>query len=305
MGWRWPFKALATAAVSVALWDSLANFYRGRLVPRGGVTKRLLELGTVALAAVPPHGTVATPSPPMRGPAVDLATALEEALDRAEALGAEVRRGHLVPKFGEQVQDVIEAAVARMGGGAQPELEHALDSALHALFLQQLALLRQQLTSKFERFRGSRTAALSRADREFVNKAQALVRPGSDWSFEPDRALLSADLKSLLAREAALAQLRIRAERTRRATVDVVGKLQDQMEKFGEMLHGPGGGSPVVFWTSYRFPGTPVQVSGRYRQGRANIEFNLLPDVDPATAEAGFVSGVTSRNLGVSLNVGI
>jgi len=98
---------------------------------------------------------------------------------------------------------------------------------------------------------------------------------------------------------------KLRTAQTQRATADVIGKLQKQMEQLGEKLRGMGTGSPWVFWTTYRLPKTPIQISGRYQQGRANIEMNLSPNRDPANAEAGFVEGLTAQNVGLSLNVGV
>mmetsp|Transcript_94032 Transcript_94032/g.210146 ORF Transcript_94032/g.210146 Transcript_94032/m.210146 type:complete len:118 (-) Transcript_94032:57-410(-) len=117
--------------------------------------------------------------------------------------------------------------------------------------------------------------------------------------------MLRAALENALHQNEALVLERSRTVQTQRATADVIGNLQKQMEQLGEKLRGMGAGSPWVLWTSYHLPGTPFQMSGRYTQGRTNIELNLSPNRDPGNAEAGFVEGLTRTNLGLSLNLGV
>ncbi|CAK0895408.1 unnamed protein product, partial [Prorocentrum cordatum] len=144
-----------------------------------------------------------------------------------------------------------------------------------------------------------------RAERAFQQKAQSLVRPGSDWSFEADGEDLTPELEQALAMRRQLEKERARAARTQRTTADVVGRMQKQMDLLGSQLRGVGAGSPWTLWTSCRLPGTPYQMSARYQEGRTNIELNLSPAADPCQAEANFVEGLTSQNLGVSLNIGV
>eukprot|EP00421_Protoceratium_reticulatum_P050605 CAMPEP_0168446960 /NCGR_PEP_ID=MMETSP0228-20121227/46347_1 /TAXON_ID=133427 /ORGANISM="Protoceratium reticulatum, Strain CCCM 535 (=CCMP 1889)" /LENGTH=290 /DNA_ID=CAMNT_0008461477 /DNA_START=44 /DNA_END=916 /DNA_ORIENTATION=- len=213
-----------------------------------------------------------------------LADALRGALAKVDALRADVDGGNIIQDFGEKAEATVK--------GLAPELQSALDGALYALFIRQLELIREELIEKFERH-WRPTKALSLADQQFVARADELVRPGSDWSYTPERAALR------------LAQEKARGVQTQRATASVIGNLQKQMEQLGEKLRGTGAASPWVFWTSYRIPGTPIQMSGRYQQGRTNIELNLAPNKDPANAEAGFVEGLTWSNLGLSLNLGV
>jgi len=233
------------------------------------------------------------------------ASALSDALGSVEALHAQVAKGQIIGKYGVKAQKLVERAVSAVGSAA-PDLERALDGALHAVFLQQLALIRHQVFTQF-REPGSKQLAnvLARADRSFVAQASALVRPGSDWSYEAERSALLATLSSEIRQAHKVTEERSRFAQTQRVTADVVGKLQKQMEQMGEKLRGTSAGSPWVLWTSYRLPGTPFQMSGRYQQGRANIELNLSPNRDPANAEAGFVEGLTASNLGLSFNIGV
>uniref|UniRef100_A0A7S2QFB0 Uncharacterized protein n=1 Tax=Zooxanthella nutricula TaxID=1333877 RepID=A0A7S2QFB0_9DINO len=231
---------------------------------------------------------------------------LAEALRSVERFQAQVEKGRVISNFGKKSQAVVAKAV-RDAGDAAPEMEQAVDGALHSVFQQQLALLRQDL---FERFRhpGGRLApepAAARAETLFAQQAAGLVRPGSSWSFEAEQASFRAALAGELRQADSVLRERRRVAQAQRATADVIGKLQKQMEQMGEKLRGTSAGSPWVLWTSYRLPGTPFQMSARYQEGRTNIELNLTPNKDPANAATGMVEGLTSSNLGLSLNVGM
>jgi len=146
------------------------------------------------------------------------------------------------------------------------------------------------------------------ADAKFVARAKELVRPDSTWSYEPEREQLRSAVGITQRHNKALSEERARVAQTQRATADVIGKLQKNMEQLGEKLRGTGAGSPWILWTSYHLPNTPIQISGRYTEGRANIEFNMAKNKDPVNAEAGFVEGIGDTilgNLGLSLNVGV
>lgn len=228
---------------------------------------------------------------------------LENALGKADLLEARANQGYIIRRFGHVAQSIIDNSTAHVGDAA-PDLERALDGVFHSLFLQQLATVRQQLTDMFER--DLRPASvLARADKEFVARAEELLRPGSDWSYEPERKQFLKTLEQILHEHAALARERSRVALMQRATSELINRLLTQMEELGEKMYGPGGGSPWVFWTSYKIPRTPFHIVGKYRQGRTNIELSLGPSKDPVNAEAGFVEGLTRQNLGLSLNLGV
>eukprot|EP00929_Paragymnodinium_shiwhaense_P109611 TRINITY_DN76087_c0_g1_i1.p1 TRINITY_DN76087_c0_g1~~TRINITY_DN76087_c0_g1_i1.p1 ORF type:complete len:305 (+),score=77.43 TRINITY_DN76087_c0_g1_i1:118-1032(+) len=238
------------------------------------------------------------------GEAQAVASALRSALDSLSPLQKQVEAGRVIGNFGKKAEKIIERASA---DGA--DIERTLDGALQALFFRQLASLRSEL---FRRYEGtsSRTAeTIEKADKEFVRRAEALVREGSSWSFEVDRELLRSSLEGTLRREAALAQERRRGSLTRRTYFTLLGRMQKQLDKLGESLRGSGGASPWMVWTSYRIPKTPVLVSGRYQPGRTNVAITLAADEDPANAEANFVQGfrpswLPATNLGVSVDFG-
>jgi len=213
-------------------------------------------------------------------------------------LREQVDAGHIVPKFGEKADEILSSM-------DQPDAQRVVDGALHALFLRQVALLRQQVALKFEGA-GGELDALSQADAQFVQDAQTLLRQGSGWSFEPERGALRSWLHGAFQRDAALAEERARAALAQQATIEVISKLQDQMELLQQKAQSlRSGGSPWVLSTSYRIPNTPLQLVGRYEQGRANVELNLTPTKDPSSSDASFVESLGPANFGVSFNLGL
>eukprot|EP00933_Yihiella_yeosuensis_P004640 TRINITY_DN109018_c0_g1_i1.p1 TRINITY_DN109018_c0_g1~~TRINITY_DN109018_c0_g1_i1.p1 ORF type:complete len:294 (-),score=57.39 TRINITY_DN109018_c0_g1_i1:423-1304(-) len=271
----------------------------------------LALLGAAAFVGLIP-GPVLTPSAnttePVQqssGGAVGDATfreALGDALSKIENLRVEVDRDRVISSYGKKAQDILKSFSDR--AVSSPALVPAVDGHLEALFLRQLSLVHKQT---IERFLGSRDAdaALSRADKQFVSIAEALKRPDSKWDYEPVRSAMRAELEAALQQEAILSKEQERHAQTQRATAEVIGRIQKQMDSLGSKLRGTGAGSPWMMWTSYRLPGTPFQVSGRYTEGRTNIQLNLAQNKDPANAEAGLVEGLTPANLGLSLNLGL
>lgn len=238
-------------------------------------------------------------SEPMESSASDVVSSLQIAAAKVAFLRAQVDEGHIVPGFGAQAAAIVEG---------MPLVAHkAVDGALHALFLRQVALLRQKLAVWFEEavqhdFDSAATEAVSQFDAE----GQTLLRPGSAWSYEKERASLISWMQDTMAREAMLAEERAQAARGQRVTVEVIGKLQSQMETLQQKAQGlRSGGSPWVLSTSYRIPNTPLQVVGKYEQGRANVELNLTPLKDPANSEAGLADSFGPANVGISFNLGL
>lgn len=264
-----------------------------------------LRLGITSVPASAPGAEGASAAAPTNFG--EFVSSLRTALEEVRPLEAQVEEGKIVPKFGEKADAIIKKARSSAGGG-QADMERAVDGALQALFLKQLALLRQQVSKNFEnagRPVEQGHATMTKADAQFVKEAQDLVRPGSAWSFEEERLALRAFLEGSFRRDAALAEEKARSVQTQQATVDIINKLQTQMETIQQKMQGMQAGSPWVLSTSYRLPGTPLQIIGRYQQGRANVELNLTPDRDPANSEAGFVEGIGPANVGLSFNVGV
>jgi len=239
-----------------------------------------------------------TPTPALGG----LAGFLDDVQQAIRPLEEQVNEGALIPKFG-QVADQVLATVAGRAGDAGPQLERAVDGMLQTLFLRQLALLRQQIASKFEKA-ARPEEAVAQADEKFVAGAEELKRPGSDWSYDDERYALRAVLEGGLKRDEAIEEERALASQTEQSTVEIISKLQSQMESLQQKVQAMRAGSPWFLSASWSVPRTPFQLIGRYQQGRGNLELSLNLDRDPANSEAGFVQGFGPMNLGVNLNLG-
>jgi len=230
--------------------------------------------------------------------------ALSDALDGIEALRQQVDSGAVIAGFGDRCQELVGQALQR-AGQAGPEIEMTLDRVLYALFLRQAATLREQIASKFEGT-SAQAGAFEQADQQLVAAVQPLMRRGSHWNLEPARKALRMQLEATLRRDAAIDEERARAARVQQVTISVIGKLQEQMEQLVQKVQGMRGGStsPWIFSTSYRVPNTPLQLAGRYEQGRANVELSLTPDKNPSDSDAS-IDGAGPANIGVSFNLGI
>lgn len=249
-------------------------------------------------------GCTLTPSASGGGQGDSATGALSDALDGIEALRQQVDGGAVIAGFGDRCQELVGKALQR-AGQAGPEMEMTLDRVLYALFLRQAATLREQIANKFEGA-SAQAGALEQADQQLVTAAQPLLRRGSRWNLEPERAALRMQLEQSLRRGAAIDEERARAARLQQVTISVIGKLQEQMEQLVQKVQGMRGGStsPWVFSTSYRVPNTPLQLAGRYEQGRANVELSLTPDKNPSDSDAS-INGAGPANIGVSFNLGI
>jgi len=270
-------------------------------------------IGVVTVLAALPL-CVRTYSPRCRTPLVQLssvesrasgsiAAVIGDMAELLEPLQEQVANGQIIPKFGEKAQSILATVVSR-SGDLGPKIERTVDGMLEDLFMQQLVLLRQQIMSKSEK--GSTPAnVVSQVDRQFVQQSKELKRHGSDWSFDPERYALRAALESSYRRDAALVDERQKAVKAQQSTVEIISRLQSQMEVLQQRVQSMRSGSPWFLSSSYRIPGTPLTLIGRYQQGRANLELSLSDDPDPANAAAGFVKGVGPPNLGVTMNLGM
>lgn len=239
------------------------------------------------------------------GGSVALADVVDAAVKDIEPLRHQVDGGQVVSRFGDKAEAILVAVASKSGGeDGAVELLMGVDGMLQALFLQQLVLLRQQVVEKHVKVGVSPAEAIAQADEQFVAAAAELKRPGSDWSFQQERYALRATLEKVFRGMSALQDENVKAAATQQTTVEVIGKLQSQMEALQQRLQQMKAGSPWFLSSSYRIPKTPLTLISRYQQGRASFELSLSPDRDPACADSGFVDGFGPANIGVKLNVG-
>eukprot|EP00928_Gymnodinium_smaydae_P035195 TRINITY_DN24811_c0_g1_i1.p1 TRINITY_DN24811_c0_g1~~TRINITY_DN24811_c0_g1_i1.p1 ORF type:complete len:300 (+),score=50.76 TRINITY_DN24811_c0_g1_i1:105-1004(+) len=226
-------------------------------------------------------------------------SALQSASLQVDALRSQVDAGSVVPGFG--------ATAASILAGLPGDIARALDGSLYALFLRQVLLLRQRHADRFEQeaLRGSCFEAAANVDERFAAEAQDLVRPGSSWKFDHQRAVLKSLIEDAVRLEASLMEERALSAREHQTTIDVIGKMQREMDVLQHKAQGMRrGGSPWVLSTSYRIPNTPLQVVGKYEQGRANVQLNLTPTKDPSGMK-GLADSVSPASFGASFDLGI
>lgn len=226
--------------------------------------------------------------------------ALEKAMSQIRSMEAQLEAGSLVPKFGERAQEIIAQAAS-----AGPQLASVVEGALEPLFLRQLTLLKQQILSSASPEDADAVAA---TEKQFLEQASELTAGSTEsWYIEPEQRKLRGALEHQLHTTAAIAEERARAALQQRSTIEVIGRLQVQMEELAQKAQSVrgGGGSPWVLSTSYRIPNTPLQFVSRYEQGRANVELNLTPDKDPSKGDGGFAQAIGPANVGVSFDLGL
>lgn len=226
--------------------------------------------------------------------------ALEKAMSQIRSMEAQLEAGSLVPKFGERAQEIIAQAAS-----AGPQLASVVEGALEPLFLRQLTLLKQHILSSASPEDADAVAA---TEKQFLDQASELTAGSTEsWDVEPEQRKLRGALEHQLHTTAAIAEERARAALQQRSTIEVIGRLQVQMEELAQKAQSVrgGGGSPWVLSTSYRIPNTPLQFVSRYEQGRANVELNLTPDKDPSKGDGGFAQAIGPANVGVSFDLGL
>lgn len=246
--------------------------------------------------------------PPSAAVAGLVVSALQRCRASVAALEGQVAAGQLVPKFGEQAYAIVTSATEHAGRSAVPgaasNVAASVSGVLEWLWLRQIQLLRQQLVAVVEpkvgQAPGAELAAL--ADRDFVARAQELKMPGSSWDFEQERYRLRSELEMLLNHQRDVAREKASAALARRQSAELVARLQSQTEALQARMEQLRAGSPPWWSASYRIPGTPLQLVGRYQQGHVSAELGLSQDRDPANAAAGMVEGVGPMNLGVSVS---
>lgn len=271
------------------------------LLPRSALRPRLLFARSALLQSADADAGAAGLADPNPSAHCSLTGFLNEVRSTIRPLEEQVDQGKLVPQFGQRAEMFLAAYSGKSGDA---ELERAVDAMLHALFLRQLPLLRQQLAAKYDKA-AKPLAAVAEADERFVAAAEQLKRPGSDWNYDHERYALRAVLEGGLKREQALGEERMLSAQTQQSTVEVISRMQSQMESLQQKVQAMRAGSPWFLSASYRIPKTPFQLIGRYQQGRTNLELSLNQDRDPANQEAGMVQGFGPMNLGVNVNLGM
>mmetsp|Transcript_98924 Transcript_98924/g.176257 ORF Transcript_98924/g.176257 Transcript_98924/m.176257 type:complete len:277 (+) Transcript_98924:65-895(+) len=223
----------------------------------------------------------------------NMKTALGKAMSQISGLRSQVEAGNLIPKFGSRAEAIIADA-----GAVSPELAKVVEGALEPLFLAQASILRQKVAvADF-----GDLDAVEAAEERFLQEGKDLT--AASWSLEPERQRLRDSLEHEVRSTAGLAEERARAALAQRSAIEVMARLQDQMEQLVAKSQGSQSKSPWVLSTSYRIPKTPLQFFSKYEQGRADVELTLSPDKDPSQSEGSITQSIGPARIGLSFDVG-
>merc|ERR1712060_916632 len=118
-------------------------------------------------------------------------------------------------------------------------------------------------------------------------------------SLNKERDALRTSLTQNLRRSAALLEERARAFRMQQEAINAIAKLLGQLEQLQQKKGHRGGVSPWILSTSYRIPNTPLQLIGKYEEGRANLVLDLVPNKGSAIKDVGPASFGVSFDLGL------
>ena len=188
------------------------------------------------------------------------------------------------------------------------ELEAAVDSPLHVLYMKQLAFLRE---TALQRFRASlKTSgssdyeAMLQADAQFVREAEGAIREGSDWDFASERSFLQAVMGNIAESSRKTMEVQMNNAQQQQTTMQFLQSQQQMIQQLQMQLYGQS--SPWNVGVAYRIPDTNFNLQGSYQQGRANVQLSCVPDeYAPFLGPNGFTNGVGPGNLGLSLNLSV
>mmetsp|Transcript_27621 Transcript_27621/g.58780 ORF Transcript_27621/g.58780 Transcript_27621/m.58780 type:complete len:352 (-) Transcript_27621:212-1267(-) len=215
--------------------------------------------------------------------------ALQAAGPSLEELSRQVvDEGKVLPDFGERSAAALRTAAkaAGVGTATAKAAEAAVDAALHGLFLRQVSRLSQQTFEDLVTV--DRFGVEQEAQERFRQKAEGLLRPGSDWSYASEEQALLELLGRALSAKSSLLEERVKGALAHRAGIDAIAQLQERMERLAlKLQQRRSNGLPWTVSTSYRIPNTPFQFIGRYDRGRADLELRFSPELGTTASKEG------------------
>ena len=119
------------------------------------------------------------------------------------------------------------------------DLERALDSPLHVLYLKQLSLIREKA---LKIFRGSATAdgseyeSMMQADELFRREAEDSTRSSPDWSYAKELQGLKAALSELAGRGKKLQEAKLQAAKQSQQAMQYLQMQQQQLQAIQQQV---------------------------------------------------------------------
>jgi len=221
---------------------------------------------------------------------------------------AEVLCNKALEDFAQRAPESDDASNQKEYDACLEALEQALDTPLQVLYLQQLALLRQQALQQFRSATktsgSSEYEAMLQADASFVRNAQASIRDGSDWEFSQERSYLQTVMNQMAESSKKAQDVQIKSAQQQQTAMQFLQQQQQMIQQLQMQLYGQS--SPWNVGVAYRIPDTNFNLQASYQQGRANVQLSCVPDeYAPFLGPNGFTNGVGPGNLGLSLNLSV
>lgn len=227
-----------------------------------------------------------------------------------------VDNGDVVPDFGSKCSSIFNQALEEFSSKSDSpgydrkvdELAAAVDAPLHVLFLQQLALLRENALQRYRSATkttgSSEYEAMLQADSQFAREAEEATRDGSDWSYATERSFLQAVMNNIAESGKKAMEIQMKSAQQQQTAMQFLQSQQQMIQQLQMQLYGQS--SPWNVGVAYRIPDTNFNLQGSYQQGRANIQLSCVPDeYAPMLGPNGFTNGVGPGNLGLSLNLSV
>lgn len=249
-------------------------------------------------------------------------TLLAEASGEIADLNDRVDDGEKIEQLGELCQRLIASTLEHYEAETSEfanepvyerkrrELEAILDTGLHAVFLRQLQILREEFIKSFKASLEDELPtdyAVFATDAAFVSQAKRAQRPGSaHWSFESEREDLRNMLSEIAAQHRKLVATQVTASEQQSQAIQFLQMQHAQMRAVQQQALG-GGPGQWSLGAAYRPPDTNVNVSASYQQGRTNVSVSLVPDESASLlGPSGFTAaGLLGNMLGLSFNVNL
>lgn len=157
------------------------------------------------------------------------------------------------------------------------ELSTILDSSLHALFLKQIQLLRENALAHFKSATSSEDMpsdfAFFTSDSLFTREAEESKRPGSGWGYNNERTDLQNMMQEISTQRKRLLTSQVAAAQQHANAMQYLQVQQAQIQAMQQQQYGGSAGQWNI-GAAYRPPDTNVNVSASYQQGRSNIQIS-------------------------------
>lgn len=230
--------------------------------------------------------------------------ALTTTARQVQSLQDLVQKQGLVPKFGITADKIIKRGLRIAGEKTGSGLEKALEAPLKALFHEQLHTLSARAADRYEESMATRpnpVEARRAAEDCFVEGAQVLVRPSSDWSYEEEKSDLLSRIAESSGQDMQLIEEQGKQGQGKHVTLEGIRKLQQQSAAVQREVETRGAFPWKVNW-QYFVESSPVGFRGQYSQGRSIVELLLLPSPDPRLKK-NLLNRIGPLNLAVAFDM--